>query len=68
MPAKFLVADEHLVAGSYNLSKHGEINAENVLHVVSEFHARRFAEFADRVVARYRPRAVAPKEGRAWER
>lgn len=54
MHAKFLVADQHVVAGSYNLSKHGEINAENVLHVVSEFHATRFAGFADRIAARYR--------------
>lgn len=54
MHAKFLVADQHLVAGSYNLSRHGEINAENVLHVVSEFHAAQFAEFADRIAACYR--------------
>ncbi len=54
MHAKFVVADDHLVAGSYNLSKHGETNAENVLHVVSEFQASRFAEYADRVAARYR--------------
>lgn len=54
MHAKFLVADQHVVAGSYNLSKHGEINAENVLHIVSEFHAKRFAEFADRIAACYR--------------
>ncbi len=55
MHAKVVVVDDEVLTGSYNLSKHGEINAENVLHVVSEYHATRFAQFADRVVARYRP-------------
>lgn len=54
MHAKFIVADEHVVSGSYNLSKHGEINAENVVHIVSDFHASHFVEFADRIAARYR--------------
>jgi phosphatidylserine/phosphatidylglycerophosphate/cardiolipin synthase-like enzyme len=53
MHAKFVVADDEVVAGSYNLSRHGEGNAENVLHIVSEFQARLFAEFADQVAARY---------------
>jgi phosphatidylserine/phosphatidylglycerophosphate/cardiolipin synthase-like enzyme len=53
MHAKFVVVDDEVIAGSYNLSKHGEINAENVLHIVSEWHAVRFTEFADRVQARY---------------
>jgi hypothetical protein len=54
MHAKFIVADEHVVAGSYNLSKHGEVNAENVVHIVSEFQASRFVEFADTIASRYR--------------
>ena len=54
MHAKVVVVDDEVLAGSYNLSKHGEINAENVLHVVSEYHATRFTEFADRIAARYR--------------
>jgi phosphatidylserine/phosphatidylglycerophosphate/cardiolipin synthase-like enzyme len=54
MHAKFVVADDEVVAGSYNLSRHGEGNAENVLHVVSEFQASRFAEFSDLVAERYR--------------
>jgi phosphatidylserine/phosphatidylglycerophosphate/cardiolipin synthase-like enzyme len=53
MHAKAVVVDDEVLAGSYNLSKHGEANAENVLHVVSEHHAARFAEFADRLTARY---------------
>lgn len=54
MHAKVVVVDDEVLTGSYNLSKHGEINAENVLHVVSEYHAVRFAGFADLVAARYR--------------
>jgi len=54
MHAKFLVADDEILVGSYNLSKHGEVNAENVLHIVSEPHAERFAQFADEVAERYR--------------
>lgn len=54
MHAKFLVADAEVIAGSYNLSKGGEENAENVLHVVSEELAVRFTTYADRIAARYR--------------
>ncbi|MBI3647476.1 MAG: hypothetical protein HY240_01725 [Actinobacteria bacterium] len=61
MHAKFVVADQHLLAGSYNMSKHGEINAENALHVTGEFQASLFAGFADQVAARYRePVAAGP--------
>jgi hypothetical protein len=54
MHAKFTVADEHVISGNYNASKHGEINAENVVHIVSDFHACRFVEFADLIASRYR--------------
>ena len=54
MHANFIVAHEHVVSGRYNLSRHGEINAENVVHIVSDFHASHFVEFADRIAARYR--------------
>jgi phosphatidylserine/phosphatidylglycerophosphate/cardiolipin synthase-like enzyme len=54
MHAKFIVADQHVVSGSYNLSKHGEVNAENVLHIVSDFHSARFSDFADKIAGRYR--------------
>lgn len=53
MHAKFVVIDHEVVTGSYNLSKHGEINAENVLHIVDNDVADRFAAFADRVSVRY---------------
>jgi phosphatidylserine/phosphatidylglycerophosphate/cardiolipin synthase-like enzyme len=58
--AKFVVADDEVIAGSYNLSKGGEENAENVLHMVSEEMAVRFTAYADTVAARYRASAVSP--------
>ena len=60
MHAKFVVADDEVLVGSYNLSRGGEENAENVLHVVNEEVAVRFASFADRVAARYRSPALPP--------
>jgi phosphatidylserine/phosphatidylglycerophosphate/cardiolipin synthase-like enzyme len=54
MHAKFVVVDDEVIAGSWNLSHGGEDNAENLLHVVSELHAVRFTEFSDEVEARYR--------------
>jgi phosphatidylserine/phosphatidylglycerophosphate/cardiolipin synthase-like enzyme len=54
MHAKFIVVDDEVLTGSYNLSKHGEVNAENVVHLVSEDLATRFAGFADELAVRYR--------------
>ena len=41
------------LVGSYNLSRGGEENAENVLHVVNEEVAVNLSAFADRLAARY---------------
>jgi len=54
MHAKAVVADDEVVAGSYNLSRHGDGNAENVLHIRSAEHAHRIGVFAERVAERYR--------------
>jgi phosphatidylserine/phosphatidylglycerophosphate/cardiolipin synthase-like enzyme len=54
MHAKVLVADDEVLTGSFNSSRNGETNAENVLHVTSEPVAERFAAFAESVAARYR--------------
>jgi phosphatidylserine/phosphatidylglycerophosphate/cardiolipin synthase-like enzyme len=54
MHAKFVVSDDEVLTGSYNLSRHGEENAENVLHIVGEYQAQLFAGFADEVAAKYR--------------
>jgi phosphatidylserine/phosphatidylglycerophosphate/cardiolipin synthase-like enzyme len=53
MHAKAVVSDGRVVTGSYNSSKGGEENAENVLTIVDGSIADRVAEFADRVAARY---------------
>jgi phosphatidylserine/phosphatidylglycerophosphate/cardiolipin synthase-like enzyme len=54
MHAKAIVADGTVLAGSYNLSRAGEDNAENVLLIRSGATAQRVAAFAERVAARYR--------------
>ena len=53
MHAKVTVADDTVFAGSFNLSRSGEMNAENVV----ELHD---AELADRLAALHRrgPRAL----------
>jgi phosphatidylserine/phosphatidylglycerophosphate/cardiolipin synthase-like enzyme len=53
MHAKLIVANGHVLAGSYNLSRHGEKNAENVVHIRGGNSVERFAAFAEKVAARY---------------
>jgi phosphatidylserine/phosphatidylglycerophosphate/cardiolipin synthase-like enzyme len=60
MHAKAIVADDEVVTGSFNHSRHGEENAENVLHIVAEPVAESFAAFADAVTARYLDAGVTP--------
>jgi phosphatidylserine/phosphatidylglycerophosphate/cardiolipin synthase-like enzyme len=57
MHAKCLVADDTVFAGSFNFSHSGEANAENVLEIESPALADQFAEFVDRLAARYAERA-----------
>jgi phosphatidylserine/phosphatidylglycerophosphate/cardiolipin synthase-like enzyme len=54
MHAKAVVADGHVLTGSYNCSRGGNDNAENVLQFDSGQLAERFASFAEQVAARYR--------------
>jgi phosphatidylserine/phosphatidylglycerophosphate/cardiolipin synthase-like enzyme len=54
MHAKAIVVDDEVLTGSYNCSRGGAENAENVLHVRANPVADRFADFADRIAARYR--------------
>jgi phosphatidylserine/phosphatidylglycerophosphate/cardiolipin synthase-like enzyme len=61
MHAKLLVVDDEVMTGSFNFSRHGEGNAENVLRLRSEEVAVAFEAFAERVAARY---ASASSAGR----
>ena len=53
MHAKVTVVDDVLFAGSFNLSRSGEQNAENVLEIEDPALADRLAAFVDEVRARY---------------
>jgi phosphatidylserine/phosphatidylglycerophosphate/cardiolipin synthase-like enzyme len=53
MHAKLTVADDVVFTGSYNLSRSGERNAENVLEIEDAALAERMAGYIDEVRARY---------------
>jgi phosphatidylserine/phosphatidylglycerophosphate/cardiolipin synthase-like enzyme len=53
MHAKVTVADDVVFAGSFNLSRSGERNAENVLEIHDVALADQLAAFVDEVRARY---------------
>jgi phosphatidylserine/phosphatidylglycerophosphate/cardiolipin synthase-like enzyme len=53
MHAKVTVADDTVFLGSFNLSRSGEENAENVLEITDPELAGRLATFIDTVRARY---------------
>ena len=62
MHAKVVVADDIAFVGSFNFSRSGEKNAENVLEIHDAAIAERLARFVDDVRARY-PSATPPNEG-----
>jgi phosphatidylserine/phosphatidylglycerophosphate/cardiolipin synthase-like enzyme len=53
MHAKLTVIDDRIFTGSYNLSRSGERNAENVLEIEDAALAERLAAYVDEVRARY---------------
>jgi phosphatidylserine/phosphatidylglycerophosphate/cardiolipin synthase-like enzyme len=53
MHAKVTVADDTVFLGSFNLSRSGELNAENVLEIADAPLADRMAAFVDDLRARY---------------
>jgi phosphatidylserine/phosphatidylglycerophosphate/cardiolipin synthase-like enzyme len=55
MHAKVTVADDTVFAGSFNLSRSGEMNAENVVEVRDAELADRLAAFIDEIRERYEP-------------
>jgi phosphatidylserine/phosphatidylglycerophosphate/cardiolipin synthase-like enzyme len=59
MHAKLTVADDTVFMGSFNLSRSGELNAENVLEIADPELAERLAGFVDEVRALY-PRLESP--------
>ena len=59
MHAKVTVADDVAFVGSFNLSRSGEKNAENVLEIRDAGLADRLAAFVDEIRARY-PAATPP--------
>ena len=59
MHAKVTVADDTVFCGSFNLSRSGEQNAENMLEIQDAKLADELAAFVDAVRARY-PAATAP--------
>ena len=62
MHAKITVVDDIVFAGSFNLSRSGEQNAENVLEIEDAALADRLAVYVDQVRARY-PRFTPAREG-----
>ncbi|HEY6961834.1 MAG TPA: phosphatidylserine/phosphatidylglycerophosphate/cardiolipin synthase family protein [Gaiellaceae bacterium] len=60
MHAKVCVCDDTVFVGSFNLSRSGEKNAENVLEIEDAGIADRLASFVDEVRARYAPLTIAP--------
>ena len=59
MHAKFTVADDVVFCGSFNLSRSGEHNAEDMLEIHDPDLAEQLATFADAVRSRY-PRFTLP--------
>ncbi len=59
MHAKVVVADDTSFVGSFNFSRSGERNAENVLEIRDRVVADRLAGFVDEIRARY-PAATPP--------
>jgi phosphatidylserine/phosphatidylglycerophosphate/cardiolipin synthase-like enzyme len=60
MHAKCVVADDVVFVGSFNLSRSGERNAENVLEIESPAIADQLARFVDDIRALYPPATVPP--------
>jgi len=63
MHAKLVVADDVAFVGSFNFSRSGERNAENVLEIHNSAIADRLATFVDEVRRRYPATTPPPFEG-----
>jgi phosphatidylserine/phosphatidylglycerophosphate/cardiolipin synthase-like enzyme len=58
------VADDTVFIGSFNLSRSGEMNAENVVEIRDPGLADRMARFVDEIRARY-PETTVPEHASA---
>jgi phosphatidylserine/phosphatidylglycerophosphate/cardiolipin synthase-like enzyme len=67
MHAKLTVVDDVVFTGSYNLSRSGERNAENVLEIEDAALADRLTAYVDEVRSLY-PRFMPEAEASAGER
>jgi phosphatidylserine/phosphatidylglycerophosphate/cardiolipin synthase-like enzyme len=63
MHAKMTVADDTVFVGSFNLSRSGERNAENVLEIADSALADRMAAFIDAIRERYPDPVAVPEPG-----
>jgi phosphatidylserine/phosphatidylglycerophosphate/cardiolipin synthase-like enzyme len=61
MHAKVTIADDTVFVGSFNLSRSGEANAENVLELTDTALADRLAAYVDEIRALYPPFALDPQ-------
>jgi phosphatidylserine/phosphatidylglycerophosphate/cardiolipin synthase-like enzyme len=61
MHAKVTVADDTVFIGSFNLSRSGEMNAENVLEIADARLAERMAAYIDEIRARFPPLEDPPE-------
>jgi phosphatidylserine/phosphatidylglycerophosphate/cardiolipin synthase-like enzyme len=60
MHAKICVCDDTAFVGSFNLSRSGERNAENVLEINDAAIAEQLAAYVDNVRAKYGPVELPP--------
>src|SRR5262249_39283539 len=65
MHAKGVVADDTVFAGSFNFSRPGQRDAENVLEIRDAALADRLAAFVDAIRSRYPRATVPPADGSA---
>jgi phosphatidylserine/phosphatidylglycerophosphate/cardiolipin synthase-like enzyme len=66
MHAKVVVCDNVVFVGSFNYSRSGERNAENVLEIRDGEVADRLAAFVDEVIARYPSASPPGRERSVW--
>jgi len=67
MHAKVTVADDTVFLGSFNLSRSGEENAENMIEIEDAAVAETMARFIDETRAKY-PQSTVPQAALSWRK